>query len=126
MEKIHAPDDQHIVRAAKDRAHLDVGAFVGVFVVSIRDIVCPVAQQGHGFFGQRSENQHPGFPFRQGFAGFFIHNFWEKMVFPDVTAGALFIHIFLRNAGADDLAQAVNIGGPNLHSPLPCRWCLTG
>ena len=107
-EHVDAADDQHIVAATEHLAHPDQGASaVAGGGVEHRQVAGAVAQHRHAFFGQSGQHQLALFAVRQYLAADRIDDFGEEMVFIDVQA--VLAGAFAGHAGADDLAEAVDV-----------------
>ena len=107
-EDVHALDNQHIVAAAHGFAHLDMCPTARTLLVPKNaDIACPVAQQRESLLRNRGEHQFTLRSFRKHFAGVWVDNFCDKMIFVDVHAGLC--AALIRHTRAGKFSQTVNI-----------------
>ena len=84
-ENVDTADNKHVVAAADDAGHADVGSAAGARLADERrEVLGSVTQQGHACFGERGEDQLSGRPAGQGLQGLGVDDLGIEVVLRDV------------------------------------------
>ena len=107
--------DQHVVGAAGDLLHAHQCPPAGASLPAKRgDVAGAVADDGQRLLGESVNTSSPLVPSGSRLARDGVDHLGEEMVLEDVQA--LLVRALLRHAGADDLAEAVDVES---HHPEP-------
>ncbi|MNY16516.1 hypothetical protein D3C86_1497840 [compost metagenome] len=98
---IHPANDKHIIGTAGNGCHFYHVYFRCIVVIQAGNIIGPVAQQRHAFFGQCSNHQYTFFACWYRLFGNRIQDLGIEMVFPDITT-SFFLKIFHSDPWADN------------------------
>ena len=107
-EDVHAADDQHVVRAARDLADAAHRARGGRQQAG--QVARAVADDGQRLLRQRGEDQFTLLAIRQHFARFRIDDLGVEMIFPD-DGSVLAFDAFRRHARPHYFGQAIDVDG---------------
>src|SRR3984885_5752851 len=107
-EHVHPADYQHVIAAPGDlreTAHRGDASRQ-----EAGEIARAVADHGHGFLGERGEDELARFTLAEHLAALRIDDLGQEMILPDRRA-FLGLGEFLRDAGTHHLRQAVDVTG---------------
>src|SRR5690606_32642296 len=115
---VHTPDDQHVVGALADHADARVRPAAGADLARERgEVTRPEAHQRQRLLGEGGDDEHALLAVGQRLRGLWIEDLRVEMVFPDVAAVAL-ADALVGHTGADDLGEAVDVGGLDAETSL--------